>query len=163
MDEENLWVAPKAAVGADTRDRPWFGLRALLWGSVFGTVAAGLLMMALNYRAQGRRSLFGFVAGAAVLFVVPALGCGVVYLLVTSDERSPVAQALVALGCIAAQPLATIVLLGNSHRRAIAERLRDGLPMRPAAHAALVVAAVWSLPAALALFFAALPSFFVVG
>ncbi|MFK3647961.1 hypothetical protein ACI2IY_05920 [Lysobacter enzymogenes] len=163
MDEENVWIAPKAAVGADARDRPWFGLRALLWGSVFGSAVAGLLMMAMNYRAQGRHGLGKAVAAAALLVVAPALCWGVVYLLIGADSRSPAMQALLVLGGIAAQPLAVLAMLGDSHRRAIGERIRNGAAMRPAAHAALVVAAVWALPLLLALIFTTLLGFVVVG
>lgn len=163
MDEENVWIAPKAAVGADARDRPWFGLRALLWGSVFGTAVAGLLMMAMNYRAQGRHGLGKAVIGAALLLVAPALCWVVVYLLIGAESRSPVMQALLVLGCIGAQPLAVLAMLGDSHRRAIAERMRNGAAMRPAAHAVLVVAAVWSLPLLLTLLFVTLLGFVVVG
>lgn len=148
MDEDNVWSAPKAAVGADPRGARWFGLRAMLWGSVCASVVAGLLMMAMNYRAQGRRRLAWTVAAGTVLVVVPGLCWAFIYLLM-SVMSSETGQVLALVGWIAAQPLATLTLLGASHRRAIAERLRTGQPMRPAAHAVLMVLAVWAVPLSL--------------
>ncbi|QQQ01019.1 hypothetical protein [Lysobacter enzymogenes] len=162
MDEDNVWSAPKAAVGADPRREAWFGLGAMLWGSVLATTVAGLLMMAMNYRAQGRPRLAWAVVAGTVLVVVPGLCWAFIYLLM-SVMPYPVGQVLALVGWIAAQPLATLTMLGASHRRAIAERLRTGQPMRPAAHAALVVIVVWMAPVLLFLLLSALAGLVVVG
>jgi len=163
MDDNDVWAAPKAAVSADPRGAPWFGLRAMLWGSVCASAVAGLLMMAMNYRAQGRRRLGWAAALSALLVLAPLLCWAFVYLLMASWSSSHWIQGLTLLGWLAAQPLATLTMLGTSHRRAIAERLRTGQPMRPAAHAVLVVVAVWAAPLLLFALLSALAGLAVVG
>lgn len=163
MDQDDVWAAPKAAVAVDPRDAPWFGLRAMLWGSVFASAVAGLLMMAMNYRAQGRRRLGWAAALSAVLVLAPVLCWAFIYLAMAVWASSYLIQALTMIGWLAAQPLATLTMLGTSHRRAIGERLRNGLPMRPAAHAVLVVVAVWAAPLLLFTLLSALAGLAVVG
>ncbi len=147
-DEDRLWRAPKAKL-TDWRSqaqRPWFGLHALVWGSLAGSAVAGVAMVAANYHAQERRRLAWFAGVVALALAGPALAWSSAALLIAvwDYERLRVAA---WLGLWLLQPVATWLILGPAHRRQLLARARAGQPLYGPLAVVLVVLCVWLLEA----------------